>query len=632
MSGLNITAPDMMGAGSGKGKGKGKGADTPAILGAGGAGGAPMKKGGNIRGNIGRKSEGGAAGTSAAPAVAVGAGPDLGESGPNNIIPGTRIIAKYRDGTERKAVVIEYRKVTDETTGLQRFKYYIHYGDFNRRMDCWVDQTDIRYDAVADEAAKREARAKAEKSKSAAAAAAAGSGGMMDVDGAMGSEGHGHGHGGHGHSDDGSGEQVVDADGTVLRFHKRAGGASSSSSSGGAGAGGAGGAGGGDVVVEFVEPDHEGDGMSEQALREHEGVTKVKNVNYLQMGAYKMECWYFSPLPKEYWVDGFIDVLCVCEFCLRFFKRKADLVHHCVHKCGMKHPPGDEIYRSADGKISFWELDGAKEKIYCQNLCYLAKLFLDHKTLYYDTDVFLFYVLTERDEYGYHVTGYFSKEKYTEIGYNLACILTFPPHQKKGFGRLLIQFSYELSKIEKRVGSPEKPLSDLGLLSYHSYWSWQILGVLREFLMEGVGEISILDLVERTSIKTDDITSTLQQLGFLRYSAGQHVIVAPLEAVNKEFTRLNSKPGPVIDSDRIHWSPYPINLRKGAVDVSSGCCLLRRYFLSLPIVSSCFSFRSSLRLFLLVVACCLCAGLDARLPPVGRPHRSHDQELELTDC
>lgn len=34
------------------------------------------------------------------------------------------------------------------------------------------------------------------------------------------------------------------------------------------------------------------------------------------------------------------------------------------------------------------------EQIYCQNLCLLAKLFLDHKTLYYDVEPFLFYVLT----------------------------------------------------------------------------------------------------------------------------------------------------------------------------------------------------------------------------------------------
>ena len=51
------------------------------------------------------------------------------------------------------------------------------------------------------------------------------------------------------------------------------------------------------------------------------------------------------------------------------------------------------------------QVDGKKEKLYCQNLCYLAKLFLDHKTLYYDVDLFLFYVLCENDERGSHIVG-----------------------------------------------------------------------------------------------------------------------------------------------------------------------------------------------------------------------------------
>jgi len=46
---------------------------------------------------------------------------------------------------------------------------------------------------------------------------------------------------------------------------------------------------------------------------------------------------------------------------------------------------------------------------YAQNLCLLAKCFLDHKTLYYDTDPFLFYVMTEYDSKGFHLVGYFSK-------------------------------------------------------------------------------------------------------------------------------------------------------------------------------------------------------------------------------
>ena len=46
------------------------------------------------------------------------------------------------------------------------------------------------------------------------------------------------------------------------------------------------------------------------------------------------------------------------------------------------------------------QVDGKKNKVYCQSLCLLSKLFLDHKTLYYDVDPFLFYILCECDAEG----------------------------------------------------------------------------------------------------------------------------------------------------------------------------------------------------------------------------------------
>ena len=98
--------------------------------------------------------------------------------------------------------------------------------------------------------------------------------------------------------------------------------------------------------------------------------------------------------------------------------------------------------------------------------------------------------------YRYHVVGYFSKEKNSVEGFNLACILTLPSYQRKGYGKLLIAFSYELSKLEGKVGTPERPLSDLGLVSYRSYWTRVLLGLLRDHR----GSLGIEDLSTLTAI------------------------------------------------------------------------------------------------------------------------------------
>ncbi|XP_041351178.1 histone acetyltransferase KAT5-like isoform X2 [Gigantopelta aegis] len=280
-------------------------------------------------------------------------------------------------------------------------------------------------------------------------------------------------------------------------------------------------------------------------------VTRMKNIELIEIGRYRIKPWYFSPYPQELTHSP---IVYICEYCLKYLKSNKCLERH-LAKCMFRHPPGNEIYRK--NEISFFEIDGRKNKTYAQNLCLLAKLFLDHKTLYYDTDPFLFYCMCVQDNRGYHLVGFFSKEKESTEDYNVACILTLPPYQRLGYGKLLIEFSYELSKGEGKTGSPEKPLSDLGLLSYRSYWSQTILEILLNMKPNEAGErplITINDISEMTSIKKEDVISTLQHLNLINYYKGQYIITISNEQIDSH-NRSMEKRTIRIDPKCLHWQP-----------------------------------------------------------------------------
>uniref|UniRef100_A0A3B4XU12 Histone acetyltransferase n=1 Tax=Seriola lalandi dorsalis TaxID=1841481 RepID=A0A3B4XU12_SERLL len=275
-----------------------------------------------------------------------------------------------------------------------------------------------------------------------------------------------------------------------------------------------------------------------------EGSNMIKTIVF---GRYELDTWYHSPYPEEY---ARLGRLYMCEFCLKYMKSQTILRRH-MAKCVWKHPPGDEIYRK--GNISVFEVDGKKNKIYCQNLCLLAKLFLDHKTLYYDVEPFLFYVMTEADNTGCHLVGYFSKEKNSFLNYNVSCILTMPQYMRQGYGKMLIDFSYLLSKVEEKVGSPERPLSDLGLISYRSYWKEVLLRYLNNFQGK---EISIKEISQETAVNPVDIVSTLQSLQMLKYWKGKHLVLKRQDLIDdwkaKETKRGNGK---TIDPTALKWTP-----------------------------------------------------------------------------
>ncbi|KAH8831383.1 hypothetical protein DL96DRAFT_1587598 [Flagelloscypha sp. PMI_526] len=241
---------------------------------------------------------------------------------------------------------------------------------------------------------------------------------------------------------------------------------------------------------------------------ESSGTLRIKHIRF---GEYDINTWYNAPFPEEY--SNIPDRrLWICEFCLKYMSSGFKMERHRL-KCKTKHPPGDEIYK--DGRICVFEVDGRRHKIYCQNLCLLSKMFLDHKSLFYDVEPFLFYVITEldrEDHTGFKFIGYFSKEKRSPKNYNLSCIMTLPVRQRQGWGNLLMDFSYLLSKKEQLLGSPEKPLSSLGAISYRNYWT---LAIMR-YLDTAPDHPRLDDICAATSMTKEDVFNTLVHLQLIQ--------------------------------------------------------------------------------------------------------------------
>merc|ERR1719361_752840 len=301
------------------------------------------------------------------------------------------------------------------------------------------------------------------------------------------------------------------------------------------------------------------------------GGVNVRTPKMIQFGRYHITTWYSSPYPQEY---AKLPKLFLCEFCLKYMKSRAILERH-MKKCPWRHPPGVEIYRK-DG-MSVFEVDGNTNKIYCQNLCLLVKLFLDHKTLYYDVEPFLFYVLTQNDGEGCHLVGYFSKEKHCAQKYNVSCIMTMPNYQRKGYGRLLIDFSYLLSKAERQPGTPEKPLSDLGRVSYYSYWKSVVLEYINNH--RNHRQLTIQAIQSETSMHPHDIALTFMLLGFIRKNpTNKFVLAIDWSKVDAHMAKVNqaleAKTRVNLDPDALRWSPvissgslYGSPFKKSAMDL-----------------------------------------------------------------
>lgn len=327
-----------------------------------------------------------------------------------------------------------------------------------------------------------------------------------------------------------------------------------------------------------------------------------RNIDKVILGNHLFDTWYFSPYPEsvlsgqdhpqssksingdhashksghsEKSATSIIPVLHVCPYCFKYTASPADYIQHVqqVHLHGLEVEGQSwwPVPRSAlkvyewEG-YTVWDVDGEHEKLYCQNLSLFAKLFLEQKSVFFDTSGFHYFVLTyspsndrtsaspsttvakaktrgrkrrSSDTHGelglkVQVLGFFSKESLSWDANNLACILVFPPYQHRNLGQLLMAVSYKLSGWEWEdsiIGGPEKPLSVMGRKAYVRFWSERVARFFTGMTADAEGErvfskvkrgkraavpkevMSIKAIGDRTGMLAEDVIAALNEMG-----------------------------------------------------------------------------------------------------------------------
>ncbi|ESL07690.1 histone acetyltransferase [Trypanosoma rangeli SC58] len=262
------------------------------------------------------------------------------------------------------------------------------------------------------------------------------------------------------------------------------------------------------------------DFFEERLLRDCRTPTTIRYFVYLS--TFVFAPWYYAPygifnrefdplasisltdreraqlsLPADFTEHNpFIRDAYLCPFSLRVYSTFEQMQHETrCYRGGRLRPPGQEIYRDEARGFSMFEVNGSRQLTYCRHLFLLGKSFLENKLAGHDVHNYFFYVVCLHQRHfpqytdeasAMYFVGYFTWEKQV-VDNNLACIVTLPcfaggaaRHTSHTgttartplghFGQFMIAASYELAYRRKHVGSPERPLSDLGASAYDRYW------------------------------------------------------------------------------------------------------------------------------------------------------------------
>lgn len=116
---------------------------------------------------------------------------------------------------------------------------------------------------------------------------------------------------------------------------------------------------------------------------------------------------------------------------------------------------------------------------------------------------------------------------------------------------------YLLSKEEGQPGTPEKPLSDLGRVSYYAYWNSVVLEYLHKHRTE---KIKLTDISKETGMYCHDVATALQLLNFIKYVPSETgpklVLSVKWDKVQTHMDKVaKSKTRIPIDTECLRWTP-----------------------------------------------------------------------------
>lgn len=280
------------------------------------------------------------------------------------------------------------------------------------------------------------------------------------------------------------------------------------------------------------------------------------DIHQVVLGDILFDSWYPSFYPDEL-VGKELDRLYVCQWCFKYSKDQPQSLSHARLCPQKKEPLGELIY--SQGNHGIYEIDGEEHQLFAQNLSLLAKLFLDNKSVFFDVASFDYFLLVHRpcaltSESASQIIGFFSKEKMSWDNNNLACILIFPPWQRKGLGKILMGVSYELSKREGRYGGPEKPLSELGRRGYIQFWEARIARTI--LAMRGKKTMSVTDVARECWVLPDDVRESLKRMGVLGARRKGGAVAVSKKAVREWASRTGVDLTPPVREDafRGQWA------------------------------------------------------------------------------